>query len=176
MGATTTQLLTVEEYLSNPAYDRCEYVDGHAIEINVGTKKHARAQRRIAQILGNYSDAHRIGDVATELRCLIGNRFLLPDACVVLGDKSPDSDYLEHAPDLVVEVKSPTDTLAFVLRKMEEYLAAGTRLGWLILPEEESVLVFARGQEMHVKMRGEELDGADILPGLTIQVDRIFSR
>jgi Uma2 family endonuclease len=174
MSALTTAPLALEEYLHNPEYERYEYVDGQAVAINVGSKKHGRIQFRISRYLDSYLEQNPIGYGAAELRCRIGKRFRLPDICIVFGDESPDSEYLDRSPDFVIEIRSPDDTMAFMVRKMEEYLGAGTKLGWLILPEERSVLVFSPGRTPHAAVMGESLDGGDVLPGLTLALGQIF--
>ncbi len=178
MSTAITALISEEEYLHNPEFEHCEYVDGQAVPINVGTKKRSKTQVKLAQYLGVYLDEHPIGYAVAELHCLIvsnGKRqFRLPDICVVLGDESPDSRFLERAPDFVVEIKSPDDSVAFCTRKMELYLSVGSRLGWLVLPEERAVLVFAPGQPTRTVMAGESLDGGELLPDLAILVDKLF--
>lgn len=68
-------------------------------------------------------------------------RYMLPDVGVVLNDNDPDGLYLQRAPDLVVEIRSPEDSIAMIHRKMAVYFENGAQLGWIILPEEKSVLV-----------------------------------
>jgi len=178
MSTAITGLISEEEYLHNPEFEHCEYVDGQAVPINVGTKKHSKTQVKLAQYLGMYLDEHPIGYAAAELHCLIiskGKRqFRLPDICVVLGDESPDSRFLERASDLVVEIKSPEDSVAFCTRQMELYLSVGSRLGGLVLPEKRAVLVFTPGQATRTLLSGETLDGGELFPGLEISVDKLF--
>ncbi|HLJ13618.1 MAG TPA: Uma2 family endonuclease [Bryobacteraceae bacterium] len=83
------------------------------------------------------------GYAGTELHCRLkaGDRtvYRLLDVAVVLGEFNDDR-YLDRAPDLVVEIRSPDDGLPALFRKMDEYLSNGARLGWLILPEESPPL------------------------------------
>ncbi len=170
--------VTEEEYLSNPAYERWEYVAGRPEELNVGTEDHSTTQTNCSGLLWDYLRKNRIGYAATELHCGLnigGERHhRLPDVCVVLGPRS-GKRYLERAPDLAVEVRSPQDTIADLTRKFTEYFANGCKLGWLILPEERSVLILTPSAPVRVAGPGETLDGGDVLPGLQIPVDELFA-
>jgi Uma2 family endonuclease len=65
-----------------------------------------------------------------------------------------------HAfPDFVIEVRSPSDSLAITQEKMAEYLENGVRLGWLIDPRNKRVYVYRPGQPV------ETLDGPDTVSG-----------
>ena len=92
----------------------------------------------------------------------------------MFGDSFPDSDYLERTPDFVIEIKSPDDTKKMLHAKMEEYLMAGTKLAWLVFPDEKSVMVFQPAKDSHVVTDGGSLDGYDVLPGLVISLNDIF--
>jgi Uma2 family endonuclease len=116
---------------------------------------------------------------ATELHCRLQirgrTRFRQSDVAVVLGlDDSTESRYLDRAPDLVVEIRSPQDTVAAQLRKIDEYLQNGAKLAWLILPEERSVIIVEPGKQARTAVAGEVLDGANLLPDLRIPVDELF--
>ena len=172
--------ITIEEYLSNPAYEHCEYIDGQAVEINVGNIPHARIQAKVARELDEYFDTRPGGYVAVELRCRLTvagrTRFYLPDVAVVLtAPTSPEARFLEGAPDLVIGIRFPDDLLSALFRKMNDYFANGTKLAWLILPEERSVLIFTPNAVTRTALPEEILDGGDLLAGLQIRVDELFS-
>jgi len=165
-------------YLSNPAYEHAEYVDGQIVEPTVGSKWHSRVQVNCGWKLDKYFDTHTGGYAAVRLHCrlTIGSRtrFYLPDVAVVLGDDAPEARFLDRAPDLAVEIRSPDDTIAQLTRKMGDYFASGAKLGWLILPEERSVLVFAPHAVPRTFVAGEILDGGELLAGLQIPLDELF--
>ncbi|MGH7246840.1 MAG: Uma2 family endonuclease [Pseudomonadota bacterium] len=169
----------VEEYLSNPAYEHCEYIDGQVVELNVGTISHGRIQVKCGRKLDEYFDAHPAGYAGTEIHCRlkIGGKivFRLPDVAAVLGEVT-DGRYLDRAPDLVVEIRSPDDRLPAQFRKMDEYFENGARLGWLILPEEKSAFVFTPNAPVRTVIFGELLTGGDVLPGLEIPLESLLSR
>ena len=171
--------ITEEQYLTDAAFQHCEFVNGIVVERNLGTKPHARIQGKCYRKFDEYFDSHPGGYVGVELHCRLKIRgqvrFRLPDVSVVLGDESPEQRYLDRAPDLVVEVRSPDDSLSSQLRKLDDYFENGCRLAWLVLPEEKSVLILTPGGAPRTATAGETLDAGDVLPGLSIAVDDLFA-
>ena len=177
MSAPVAVGISEQEYLTNPEYEHCEYIDGEVIPLNVGTKSHSRIQVKLARYLDTYFDERPIGYAAAELHCLTNSKkriFRLPDICVVLNDDQPGTRFLERSPDFVVEIRSPEDTVAYCTRKMEEYLDSGSRLGWLVLPDDQAVVVFKPDRPTRTLMSGEKLDGGELLPGLEIEIAKLF--
>lgn len=176
---TAVKALPLEEYLSNPAYEHCEWIDGEAVELNAGNMPHSRIQVKCGRKLDEYFDQHPGGCAAAELRCrlVVGGepRIYLPDVSVVLGGPElARVSYLDRAPDLVVEIRSPDDSLSALVRKIQDYFANGTKLAWVILPEEKAVLIFTPNAPTRTAVAGEILDGGELLPELKIAVDALF--
>lgn len=82
--------------------------------------------------------------------------------------------FLPLAPDLVIELASPTDAVSGLVAKMREYQDNGVRLGWLILPAERQVQVFSAGGESRCLDAPETLSDSDLLPGLALDLTRIW--
>ncbi len=86
--------------------------------------------------------------------------------------------YVPAMPDLAVEILSPTDTLSEVRRKARIYLANGTSLVWIILPDEKSAEVCRADDDgdMTIEFVGRDgkLSGEAILPGFTLGIERLF--
>ena len=174
--------VAIEQYLSNPSYEHFEYIDGSPIELNMGGGPHSIVQANCTALLANYLKQNQIGRVATELRCRLQvsghTRFYLPDVCVVLGGDQlvqKKTRFLDRSPELVVEIRSPDDSLPQLFRKIDDYIANGAKTAWLILPEDECVFVLTPNGPMRTALAGESLDGGSLLPGLKIPVDELFS-
>lgn len=181
MSASSALPLTVsvEEYLGRPSeYEHCEWVDGRVEPLNVGSKTHSWLQIRLGRRLDEYFDVHPGGFVGAELHCklTVGGRlrYRLPDVAVVLGEAIDGDPYLERAPDLAVEIRSPEDSITWLLKKAGEYFANGAKLVWIVVPEEESVWVLTVRGGLDAKVRGETVDGGDVLPGFALAVDDLF--
>ena len=77
-------------------------------------------------------------------------------------------------PDFVVELVSPSDVLTDVVVKMEEYIANGCRLAWLIDPKTETARAFrADGSVSVAKTFANTLSGEDVLPGFTLSLSNL---
>jgi Uma2 family endonuclease len=77
-------------------------------------------------------------------------------------------------PDFVVELRSRTDSLKSLQRKMEEYVAGGAQLGWLIDPRRRRVHVYRPQAEPEVLDDPQTLSGDPVLPGLTLELKEIW--
>jgi Uma2 family endonuclease len=91
------------------------------------------------------------------------------------ADRIPPRGYAELAPDLLAEVLSPDDTAAEVLAKIADWLAAGTKLVWLVDPRRLEVRVYRQDGSLSVLRETDSLDGEDVLPGFTCRVIDLFS-
>ena len=104
-----------------------------------------------------------------------------PDAAWVLRErldrltKEQQQGFLPLAPDLVIELASPTDSISDLQAKMGEYQANGVRLGWLILPSERQVYVYAEGQPPLLLEGPTTLGDPEVLPGLALDLTRIWN-
>jgi Uma2 family endonuclease len=103
----------------------------------------------------------------------------VPDAAFVRADRAPQGEarksFPRLAPDLVVEVLSPSDRVSEVVAKLEMYQEAGVPLIWLVDPDKETITIIAAGQPTRVVKQGDTIDGGDVLPGFSVPVAEIFS-
>jgi Uma2 family endonuclease len=82
--------------------------------------------------------------------------------------------YVPGAPDLAVEVVSPSDRTREVLGKVSDYLDAGSRIVWIVNPVREEVSVFRSPFAPRILAGSAVLDGEDVLPGFSVMVAEIF--
>jgi Uma2 family endonuclease len=114
--------------------------------------------------------------------------FKLPNG----ADRSPDVAWIEEsrwhaltpdqktkfppiAPDFVLELMSPTDTLSAIQTKMLEYMECQVRLGWLIEPQNRRVEIYRLDQEVTVLESPTLLEGENVLPGFVLDLSSIWS-
>ena len=170
--------LPEQEYLSNPKYEHCEYIDGEAVELNLGTGRHSNIQMVCGIAIGNFLLKHRAGRIFAELRCQVtvnGRRsYYQPDVAVILGDNPPDFPYAEGAPDFVIEIRSPDDRISAQERKIQHFFENGCRLAWLIVPEDRSVRVFQPNAPLRTFHEGDVLNLDGLLTGFEMAVTKIF--
>ena len=77
-------------------------------------------------------------------------------------------------PDFVVELRSPTDRLKILMTKMEEYIANGAQLGWLIDPLERKVYIYRPGVAAEVLDDPKEVSGGPLLKGVVLDVQSLW--
>jgi Uma2 family endonuclease len=78
-------------------------------------------------------------------------------------------------PDFVLELRSPSDALATVQAKMQEYLDNGAQLGWLIDPIEKKVYVYRPQAPVECLDNPQTVSGAPLLPGFVLELGNIWS-
>ncbi|BAY61009.1 hypothetical protein NIES22_10700 [Calothrix brevissima NIES-22] len=103
-----------------------------------------------------------------------------PDASWVNRERlialNPDpAKFLPIAPDFVAELRSATDSLETLRRKMQEYIDNGVGLGWLIDPQNQCVEIYRPGQEVEILRSPSSLSGEDVLPGFVLDLANILS-
>lgn len=113
--------------------------------------------------------------------------FILPNG----ADRSPDAAWVSHkrlgqltpeqkrkliplCPDFVVELLSPTDSLALTQAKMVEYMANGARLGWLIHPDARKLYVYRPGAPVEELKDVTEISADPELPDFTLELREIW--
>jgi len=77
-------------------------------------------------------------------------------------------------PDFVVELRSRTDRLPVLFRKMEEYIANGVSLGWLIDPSTRRVYIYRPNEEVVVLENPESVSGEPLLPGFSLKTAELW--
>jgi Uma2 family endonuclease len=82
--------------------------------------------------------------------------------------------FIPLCPDFVVEVASPSDEVSELRAKMQEYLRAGLRLGWLILPASKEVEVYSPTTELLILTSPEAVTGGPVLPGFKLELALIW--
>ncbi len=82
--------------------------------------------------------------------------------------------FLPLAPDFVIELLSPSDSLKTTQKKMEEYINNGVRLGWLINRKNRQVEIYRIGKEVEILDNPDSLSGEDVLPGFVLDLEMIW--
>ncbi|MGB8702871.1 MAG: Uma2 family endonuclease, partial [Thermosynechococcaceae cyanobacterium] len=158
-SAGTTTLLA--EFLTQPnieASPAWELIDGRKIQKPMPTLFHSRLQRNLV----NYINAHAEGfEAIQEFRCLVPPYSPVPDIVVVAVARLPQEDGpLEGAPDWLIEIRSPDQSMLELQHKILHCLGSGTQLAWLISPRSQQIWVW-QGNELPIIC-----SGADVLPTL----------
>jgi Uma2 family endonuclease len=170
-------LLTVEEYLRLPQSKDVWYelVEGELVVLSPGMLRHNRVRARALIVLVEFVEGRKLGIVVAEQPFhLFGNTVRIPDIAIVLGGRDLPADRpIEGAPDLAVEVVSPTNTAREIHQKISEYFAAGSKRVWVFYPEEREIYI--HGPSGVTRLRGDELlEEPELLPGFSLKVSSLF--
>ncbi len=103
----------------------------------------------------------------------------VPDAAWVSGERLQGIDIFDGnvwsvTPDFIVEVRSLTDDIEDLQQKMELWLRNGVRLGWLVDPFDRWVWVYRPGAEAVMLERPQEMSDDEVLPGMVVDLRRIW--
>ncbi len=83
--------------------------------------------------------------------------------------------YLDVAPELIVEVMSPSDRWSDVLDKLQEYFAIGVQLLWIADPATRQIYVYRSLTDVTILTAADELSGGNVLPGFSVPVADLFA-
>jgi Uma2 family endonuclease len=176
------RLLTAEEFMDSYE-DYTELEDGRIIEVPMPQQNHGRANGRLAQHLCNYCDAHDCGEVFTNDTFIVIRRnpdtVRGMDVAYVSFDRWPRDQRVEDGPipvppELVIEVRSPTDRTGAVQTKLQEYLKIGVAVVGIVDPKKRIITLHRDGCEPQVFTDADTLEMPDILPGFSLPVKRMF--
>jgi Uma2 family endonuclease len=104
-----------------------------------------------------------------------------PDLAWVSNDRLADvakkhwKKFLPVCPDFVLELRSPSDRMRALKEKMDEYLANGARLGWLIDPEAKEVHIFEAGKPARVLKNPATVSGEPVLAKFKLEMRRVWA-
>ena len=177
------RLLTANDLTKQPADGtRYELVKGILHKMPPAGFEHGICAAEIGSRLNVYVRTHQLGYVCgAETGFKIAQNpdtVRAPDAAFVRQESIERQGivkgYWEGAPDLAIEVISPGDTYAEVAEKVEEWLAAGCAMVWVLNPRRETVEVYRAGEDFIVLHATDTLDGGDVVPGFQCQVQDIF--
>ena len=142
--------------------------------------RHDEVRKRLERILDTHVAGQRLGEVFGNVGFVLARNpdtVRGPDLSFVARERLVGIDYsrfFEGAPDLAIEILSPSNRPYQVRAKVADYLAAGCRLVWVVNPERRSVTTYRGLLAPRVVLADDELDGEDLLPGLRIKVGSIF--
>lgn len=170
--------LTEEEFLALPDDGRkYELVDGEAIEVSTGAE-HEDVGAWLMTLIGPY--AYAIGRMyGSSVGCrMSGGNVRSPDVSVIRKDRLPGGKspvgVLDGAPDLCVEIISPSEDRMEIIRKLNEYFDSGAQEVWHIYPSTRNVVVYSLTADIRYLGPGDELDGGELLPDFKCAVDDLF--
>jgi Uma2 family endonuclease len=157
MVQALTEISTLKEFLELPeTKPASEYINGQVIQKPMPKGKHSAIQGEFVPSINAVVKPRQIARAFPELRCTFDDRSIVPDIAVFVWNRIPRDDNGEIAntflvaPDWTIEILSPDQSQTKVTKNILHCLKHGTQMGWLIDPDEKTVLVFCPQQETQV--------------------------
>lgn len=181
----TTPLISLEEFARLPAADcRLELVRGMVLREPPAGYEHGRLGIRIGSLLECFVRERGLGEVVgTDVGFILFEdppTVRAPDIAFVAAGRTPAGEshigFAPFAPDLAVEIVSPSNSAVEIRARVFDYLDAGTRLVWVVEPGSRTITSYSSPEELRVLHMGEVLDGAEVLPRFRASVSEIFAR
>ncbi len=184
MTTADTKLMTADELLRLPRGEgkRHELIRGVLVEKRPIGNSHGETVARVSHLVSGYSDERDFGDVRTGEPGYRLERdpdtVRAPDVAWIAPGRIPPGTqgYPQFAPDLAVEVKSPSNSNPEMAAKAQMWLCYGSKIALVLDPETVSVRICRPGTEPVALGPDDILDLGDLLPGFSTPVWRLFQR
>jgi Uma2 family endonuclease len=165
----------------DPGYPE-ELVKGRIVRLPPPGSRHGFLCSEFAWLLRSYLEEHDLGRVLTNDSGVITQRnpdsVRGADVAYYSYNRLPRGPlpvgYPEVVPELVVEVRSPSDRWPTVLVKIAEYLDAGVGIGCVLDDVSRTVQVYDAERPLRIFNEGDELAFPELLPGFAVNVRRVF--
>ncbi len=169
------------EALPDNGYNH-EVVDGELVLSPKNNFQHGDVCTRLTAALHTFVRQYKLGVVCeSSTGFWMQNRNCrAPDVSFIskerlAGKKRPDKKFFQGAPDLAIEVLAPSNTRREITERLKDFFSNGTRLAWLINPEDESAEVCHSPTNRRLVGPGGVLDGGEVVPGFQLQLAELFA-
>ena len=174
---------TADNLAALPDELRYDLIAGELITMSPASAKHGRHAQNLGFFIDSHVREHHLGTVfAAETGFILSHdpdTVLAPDVAFVRADRLPPEDewqgFLALAPDLVVEVISPSETASQVMDKVLAYLDAGVPMVITLDPNRKIVAVYRPDRAARILTISDTLDGGDVLPGFRLPLADLFA-
>ena len=178
---STKTLLTAAELEQMPDDDsvRYELDEGELITIPPAGEDHGGFEIQIGALLHNFVKRHKLGKVygsSAGFR-LKDDTMRAPDVAFVRSARVAavkSKGFAKGAPDLAVEILSPSDTFRQLMRKVKQYFAAGTHTVWIVYPDREEVQILEATGTDRLLQGDDPIEAPELLPGFSVSITEFF--
>jgi Uma2 family endonuclease len=174
-------LLTADELERLPSTGkRTELVRGQMVVREPPGFRHGDIVVNLTVVIAQFVRARNLGRVLAESGYVLftgPDTVRGPDVSFVRHERIPDPiprGFARFAPDLAIEVLSPSDRPGKVLEKVADYLNAGTHLVWVIDPDRRQARIHRSNGTVTVIGESDDLDGEDVLPGFSCTLAQVL--
>ena len=168
--------MTLEEFLEND-FEGYEYIKGELVPMAAAAIVHGEIGSNVHFLLASHVRKNQLGRLyIAETTFQLGDRVVKPDIAFVSTERLSEDKLkgFSVAPDLAIEIVSPTDKHYDVTEKALAYLKAGTRLVWVIEPVTKTVMVYRSETDFTLFTYEDTLTGEDVVEGFTCPIAQLF--
>lgn len=168
--------MTLDEFCQSDL-EGYEYVKGELVPMAPPTMEHGDISMNLSFLLSLHIRENQLGRLySADTDFKLNDRLVKPDIAFVSTARLPENrcQVSPVAPDLAVEVISPSDIQYRVVEKALAYLNAGTRLVWIIEPVGKTVTVYRSQTDIKTFTIDDTLSGEDVVEGFSCQVAQLF--
>lgn len=174
-----TRAFTDHELLHMPKDGLKREVVGGEVVVSPAGWLHERIVARLVARLGAFVQQSHLGDIlGSNALYVLGDSRRAPDVSFVRAGRlerdAHETAFPQFAPDLAVEVLSPSDNPRQVLAGVGDYLAAGVRLVWVIDPEQRRAVAYRSLSDVRQIGAQGALEGEDLLPGFSCPLTELL--
>lgn len=181
--ASERKIWTDEEFMALPEDGRYELVNGELVNMGNSGMEHGYIASNLIIFLGGLVRSQKLGvicDSSTAFAMKTGNKRSPAVSFIakarLQGVKRLPRGYFQGSPDLAVEILFPSNTVEEIHDKSVEYFQNGTRLVWVIHPDEQYVLVYHSPSPDRLLRLENSLDGEEVVPGFSLAVAELFEK
>ena len=174
--------LSLEDFLRQPETEPAsEYINGQVLQKPMPKSRHSRLQSKLLQAINAVVEDEQLAYAFPELRCTFSDRSIVPDIAVLRWENIETDeagvplDDVTVAPDWTIKILSPGQSANRVAGNILYAMEYGCELGWLVDPDDESVLVFHAGRSPVLFEGDAALPVLSKLPEMGLSVTKIFS-
>lgn len=177
------RLITAEQFERWPEENgyRLELVRGRIVREPGPAPLHARVDAELTARLHQFVKARGVGVVLASCGFTLfrnPDTVRVPDISYVCTERIPPRGYSGGfwalAPDLAVEILSPSNAMTEIHEKVLEYLDAGSQMVWVVDPVRRTITVYRSPSDIRILRDDEMLDGGEVLPGFQVSLSGLF--
>jgi len=171
-------LAAFQAWIASPerAQQDWEWINGEIVEV-VSSGRSSVLGMKIGTFINLHVMRFKLGVVSgADVGYVVGGERYIPDVAFTRAERATEElidAYFAYAPDLVVEVLSPTDRLDRLRHKIARYLEAGTVV-WVLDPQQQTAEVYEPGQPARLLQGTDSLEGSGVLAGLNIPLAELW--
>jgi Uma2 family endonuclease len=181
MTATSTKTVTADQLLDMRDVGRCELIGGEVVVIAPSGIEHGDIAGQLLFLLKSFVDRKKLGRVlAAETGFRIARNHdtvRAPDVAFVRKGRWPrrrHTGFFPGAPDLAIEVLSPSDRWSDVIAKVNAWLGAGAISVWVVDPANRSIDIYRGGNQVFRYKRPDAIRDEPTLPGFVLRLSDLF--